>query len=379
MWILVVNAGSSSLKLRVLGPDDAVVASSDLPTSGDPEGLGPALRSFVEGSPAVDAVGHRVVHGGTAFGPALVLGVDVARTLGELADLAPLHNPPSLAAIEALGALYPDLAQVACFDTAFHATMPARAATYAVPREWRERWGIRRYGFHGLSHAWASRRAAWLLGEPAEGLRMVTAHVGAGASLAAVLSGRSVDTTMGFTPLEGLVMATRSGSVDPGALLWLQRHAGLGAEEIERVLEHESGLLGLSGVSADLRRVIELADSGDPAAGLAYDVYVHRMRAGVAAMAAAMGGVDCLVFTGGAGEASHRLRQDVCSGLGFLGIALDQARNADPGGDALITLRDAAARVLVVRAREDLEIARQVRDVIGGPPPAAVSASPDGA
>ncbi len=363
-------------KLRVLDPNDAVVASSDLPTSGDPEGLGPALRSFVEESPVVDVAGHRVVHGGSSFGAAVLIGVDAEQTLGALADLAPLHNPSSLAAIHALRSLYPELAQVACFDTAFHATMPASAATYAVPEEWRERWGIRRYGFHGLSHAWASRRAASLLGAPREGLRLVTAHVGAGVSLSAVLSGRSVETTMGFTPLEGLVMATRSGSVDPGALLWLQQHAGLSIAEIENALEHESGLLGLSGRSGDLRQVIALADAGDRAAGLAYDVYVHRMRAAAAAMAAAMGGLDALVFTGGAGEASDRLRQDVCNGLAFLGIALDPARNREPGGDALITLPGAPVQVGVIRAREDLEIARQVRSLFESPP--SIDAPPSG-
>ena len=373
MWILVVNAGSSSLKLRVLDPDDAVVASSDLATSGGPEGLASALRTFVGAAPGVDVAGHRVVHGGTSFPEATLLGADAERSLAALTDLAPLHNPPSLAAIRALRALYPGLEQVACFDTSFHATLPARASTYAVPEEWRVRWGIRRFGFHGLSHAWASRRAAALLGVPEERCRLVTAHVGAGVSLAAVASGRSVDTTMGFTPLEGLVMATRSGSVDPGLVLWLQQHAGLGPTEVEHALEHQSGLLGLSGRSGDLREVIALADAGDRASGLAYDVYVHRMRSAIAAMVSALGGLDALVFTGGAGEASSRLRADVCDGLGFLGIALDPAGHPDPAGgesigDTLVTPPGAPVHVAVVRAREDLEIARQVRSLLGGPP-----------
>ena len=199
--------------------------------------------------------------------------------------------------------------------------MPAKASTYAIPRSWRDRWGIRRYGFHGLSHARASRRAGELLGRPAEQLRLVTAHLGAGGSLAAVAFGRSVDTTMGFTPLEGLVMATRSGSVDPGLILWVQHHGGLSVDEVQAALEHESGLLGLSEASGDLRRVIAAMGAGDPAARLAYEVYVYRIQTSVAAMCAAMGGIDGLVFTGGAGEATPLLRADTCAGLAFLQIA----------------------------------------------------------
>ena len=210
--------------------------------------------AFLEEAPDVDAAGHRVVHGGSAFSEPVLLDAGVDRALEDLAELAPLHNPPGLAAVPALRSVRPDLAQVVCFDTAFHATMPAKASTYAVPRAWRETWGIRRYGFHGLSHAWASRRASELLGRGPRGLRLVTAHLGAGASLAAVAIGRSVDTTMGFTPLEGLVMATRSGSIDPAAVLWVQRHSGLSVDRVEEVLERESGLLGLSGTTGDLRR-----------------------------------------------------------------------------------------------------------------------------
>ena len=330
--------------------------------------MGRELAAFLDTVPGVDAAGHRVVHGGSRFTGPLLLGDAADRALADLADLAPLHNPPSLEAVHRLRALRPGLPQVACFDTAFHARMPAAAATYALPRDWREGLGIRRFGFHGLSHAWATRRAAALLGRPVADLRLVTAHVGAGASLAAVAGGRSVDTTMGFTPLEGLVMATRSGSVDPGAVLWAQRHRGLSAEEVEDVLERRSGLLGLSGISGDLREVTAAAAAGHADARLAYDVYVHRLRAGVAAMAGALGGLDALVFTGGAGEASPALRVDACRGLGFLGLHLEEpaAGNGDreAAADRILSRPAGRAAVLVVRAREDLEIDRHVRELL---------------
>jgi acetate kinase len=236
-------------------------------------------------------------------------------------------------------------------------------ATYAVPREWRERYGVRRYGFHGLSHAYAARRAAELLGRPADGLRTVTCHLGAGASLAAVRSGVSVDTTMGFTPMEGVVMATRSGSVDPGMVLWLQTHAGLTAAAMTDALDRRSGILGLAG-TADMREVLRAAAAGDPDARLAVDVYVHRLRAEVAAMAAAIDGLDALVFTGGVGEHAAQVRAAAGAGLGFLGVAVDGARNAAVEYDADVSAPGARARTLVVRAREDLEIARQVRAVL---------------
>ena len=362
MLVLVVNAGSSSLKLRVIDDTDHVVASSDLPRLAPP-GLAEAFGSFLGGAPEIEAVGHRVVHGGPTFTAPVLIDEAVKEALDALVDLAPLHNAESFAAIDAMRAARPGLPQVACFDTSFHAGMPAKASTYALPRSWREDWGLRRYGFHGLSHCWASRRASELLGRPREELRLVTAHIGGGASLAAVAGGRSVDTTMGFTPMEGLVMATRSGSVDPGLLLWAQRHGGLTTAEVEEALENHSGLLGLSGKSADLRAVITAADAGDAEALLAYEVYVYKIQVGVAAMCAALGGLDALVFTGGAGEASARLRLDTCAGLGFLGLALDPVRNRENAADGSVG-PGAAVDVLVVRAREDLEIARHVRDLL---------------
>jgi len=357
--VLVVNAGSSSLKLRVLDPGDAVAAEADIdaPRSQVDED---ALRAWIAGAGTVDAVGHRIVHGGERFRSAVRVDDGVVRELRALTDLAPLHQPKSLAALDAVLAALPDTPTVACFDTAFHATLAPEATTYAVPRAWRERWGIRRYGFHGLSHAYASRRAAEMTGAR----RVVTAHLGAGASLAAVRDGRSVDTTMGFTPLEGLVMATRSGSVDPGLLLWLLERERLDVAEMSAALEHEGGLLALAG-TADMREVLVRADSGDDEARVALGVYLHRLRAGIAAMAAALGGLDALVFTGGVGERSAPVRAAAADGLGFLGVAVDAARNGAPDGDADVSADGAPVRTLVVPAREDVEIARQVRALLG--------------
>ncbi len=363
MNILVVNAGSGSLKLSVLDDSDELVVSKSLPRLASGE-LAAALADFLGESPDIGVAGHRVVHGGSAFVGPTVLDDRADAVLQELADLAPLHNPQGLAAIHALRTLSPDLVQVACFDTAFHADLPDKASTYAIPRDWRHRWGIRRFGFHGLSHSWASRRAADLIGRPRDELRLVTAHLGAGASLAAVALGRSVDTTMGFTPMDGLVMATRSGSVDPGVVLWVQRHGHLSVDDVDEALERESGLKGLSGTSGDLRQVIRAMDGGDVDARLAYDVYVYRIQTSVAAMCVGLDGFDGLVFTGGAGEASSRLRADVCGGLGLLQVSLDSSANADGAPDRPISSKGSHPAVLVVRAREDLEIARHVREIL---------------
>ena len=306
------------------------------------------------------------MHGGTTYSRPTRIDARVVARLEALTDLAPLHQPKSLAALAAVTAVLPDVPAVACFDTAFHATLPAAAATYALPSEWRKRWDLRRFGFHGLSHAYASRRAAEVLDRPVTGLRLVTCHLGAGASLAAVVDGRSVDTTMGFTPLEGIVMATRSGSVDPGLVIWLLEHAGMPPAELASTLEHRSGLLGLAG-SADMRAILARAAAGDDDAQLAFDVYTHRLRAAIAAMAASMGGIDALLFTGGVGERSPAVRAAAVAGLGFLGAALDTDLNeAGEPPDREISAAGARVRTLVVAAREDLEIAHEVREVLSG-------------
>ena len=347
MQLLVVNTGSSSLKLRVLDGADETVFERLLEW---PKGADfPA--NALDGVPPVDAAAHRVVHGGEEFRSAVWIDAEVRARLEELTDLAPLHQPRALAALDALS----DLRSAACFDTAFHSTLAPAAATYALPPEWPRH----RYGFHGLSHAYASRRAAALVGAPLQDLRIVTCHLGAGASLAAVAGGRSVDTTMGFTPLDGLVMASRAGSVDPGLLVWLAEHRGVPVAELSDALEHRSGLTGLAG-TGDMR---ELLDRDDEDARLALGVYVHRLRSAIAAMTAAMGGIDVLAFTGGVGEHAPRIRAAAAAGLGFLGVALDEERNSAATSDADVGAGGAAVRAVVITAREDLEMARQVRSL----------------
>ena len=374
MRILVVNAGSSSLKLRVLGEGDHVLGSTDLPAvaMGAEDGPGAAtrdeVRAAIEALGSVDAVGHRVVHGGVDFTAPVRVDDGIIGRLEALAELAPLHQPRSIAALRVVRSILPDVPHVACFDTSFHAGLSPAASAYALPRTWRERWPLKRYGFHGLSHAYIARRAAELLGRSPKGLRIVSCHLGAGASLAAILDGRSVDTTMGFTPLEGLVMATRSGDVDPGLVLWLQQHGGLKVGEIADGLEHDAGLKGLAGTD-DMREILARVAKGDEAARLAVDVYVHRLRGRVGAMVAAIGGLDALVFTAGVGENADSIRATTVEGLEFLGLALDRKRNESGKGDREIGRAQAAARVLVILAREDLEMAANVRTVLGGAAP----------
>ena len=330
--MLTVNAGSSSLKLALVENGERT-ADNELAAQGG-EFDADELARFAEDG--FDCSSHRVVHGGSRFTAATVVDDEVRAALNDLVDLAPLHTKFALSAIDAVRGLGPEPA-VACFDTSFHVTLPAAARTYALPWEWNERYGLRRYGFHGLNHAYVARAAAKQLGRPLEELRIVSCHLGAGASLCAIAGGRSVDTTMGFTPLEGLVMATRSGNVDPGLLMWLQRHEGVSAEELDDVLEHHSGVAGLSGLSGDMRELLEAVDRHDERARLAYEVYIHRLRAQIAAMVAAAGGIDALVFTGGIGEHSRRVRDDACARLSPV----------------------TGAQVLVIAAREDLELAAQ--------------------
>ncbi|WP_131741153.1 acetate/propionate family kinase [Actinomadura roseirufa] len=354
MRVLTVNPGSSSLKLSLLDPDGTVAAADS--------GAGHEMAPLVKGMPAPDAIGVRFVHGGTDFTGPVLADESVTARLRELADLAPLHQPASLHALAEITAVLPGVPAVACFDTAFHAGLPEAAATYALPAAWRERFGLRRYGFHGLSYSYAVRRAGEMLGTDPAALRMVVCHLGSGASLAAVAGGASVDTTMGFTPLEGLVMGTRAGSIDPGIPLWLIKH-GISPGEVNDALEGESGLRGLAG-TGDMRRVRALAEARDATALAALDVYHHRLRACAAAMAASLGGLDALVFTGGVGEHDPAVRRRLAEDLAFLGTSVDHDRNVAADGDTEITADGAAVRTLVITAREDLEIATEVRRVL---------------
>jgi len=364
MRVLTINAGSSSLKIRLLDHDDAMLRSADLDAPGgvvnDDD-----IREALKTCPRPDVVAHRVVHGGTRFTTAVALDDTVIDELEHLAALAPLHQPKSLSALRAVSAALPDVPAVACFDTAFHASIPPAASTYAVPRAWHERYGVRKYGFHGLSHAYSTRRVTELTG--AIPRRLVVAHLGAGCSLTAVVDGRSRDTTMGFTPLAGLVMATRSGDVDPGLVLWLEQHEGLTPAEVAGALEREAGLTALAG-DGDMRNVLAAEGRGDDRAALALQVYVHRLVTLAGAMAAAAGGLDALVFTGGVGERSAQVRRRCADGLAHLGVAVDAGANeaADSSvQDDEITGASAPVRTFVVRAREDLQMAAECRRLLG--------------
>jgi acetate kinase len=367
--VLVVNAGSSSLKLSIVSTDDVVTERRDI-DDWDGTADEPALRAYLGQLAAARrppaAIGHRVVHGGTLFTAPTLITDRVRAGIASLTPLAPLHQPRALAGIAAAAAVFGDLPQVACFDTAFHAGLPAQASTYPLPATWREEYGLRKFGFHGLSHSYASRRTAEMLdiGDINQ-FRVVTCHLGAGSSLAAVQGGRSVETTMGFTPVDGLVMATRSGSVDPGLIAWLA--ARVPPSELADGLEYRSGLAALAGLpggSGDFKGVIAAAERGEQAARLALAVHEHRLVTAIAAMAAAMNGMDALTFTGGIGEHSARVRAEAAARLGFLGVAIDQDRNATASADADISAEGALVRTLVVTAGEDVEIARAVTDVL---------------
>jgi acetate kinase len=395
--VLLFNAGSSSLKAtlveagggRVLahasagwagpvtryvctGPAGARV-SEEVSWRGHAEAVERALCDLVEepgrsGAPLV-AVGHRVVHGG-AFRASVRIAPEVRSRIAALAELAPLHNPPGLETLAAAEAELPDVPHVAVFDTAFHASLPPAARTYAVPEAWTRDWGIRRYGFHGLSHAYCTGRAAEMLNRPAAELRLVICHLGHGCSAAAVLHGRCIDTTMGFTPLDGLVMATRSGAVDPGILLHVQRQHGLSAKDVEEALNHQSGLRGVSGLSGDMREVLAAARAGNERARLAVDVYTYRVRQAVGALTASLGGIDALVFTAGVGENAAAVRAASCRGLECLGLELDPDANEQCRPDADVARPGSRVRVLVIAAREDVTMLREVMQVVGTPAPA---------
>ncbi|MGZ4431509.1 MAG: acetate/propionate family kinase [Gaiellales bacterium] len=349
--ILVVNAGSTSLKLHLVDEAGRAERVAELDTVA-PGGVG--------------AVAHRVVHGGDRFREPVVIDAQVRAGILELEPLAPLHNAPALRGIAAASQRFPEVPQVAVFDTAFHASMPREAATYAVPGRWREQWGVRRYGFHGLSVAWSARRAPELLERSSPELRLVVCHLGGGSSVTAVVDGRSVDTTMGFSPLEGVPMTTRSGSIDAGAVVYLLRERGLTAADLDQALNLESGLRALSGLEGDMRELQEAAARGHAGACLAFDVYTHRVAGAVAAMAASAGGLDALVFTAGIGERSAVVRDRICARLAFLGLELDAVRNASAEPDTDVAAAGSRVRVLVVCAREELVAAAEARRVLAG-------------
>lgn len=311
----------------------------------------------------LSGVGHRIVHGGS-FTSSIRITPDVRSRIEELSKFAPLHNPPSLETLRVAEEELPNLAHVAVFDTSFHATLPPSAYTYPVPESWTRDFGIRRYGFHGLSYAYCSRRAAEILSRPLESLRLVICHLGNGCSASAVLNGKSIDTTMGMTPLEGLMMGTRCGSIDPSIILEMQLRHGLTTVEVETALNRQSGLLGVSKVSGDLRQVQAGADSGNVQAQLAIEIYTRRIRQAIGALTVTMGGADALIFTAGVGEHAGFIREAVCQGLECLGLKLDAERNAREMPDAEISCATSSGRILVIQTREDLTMFREVLKVL---------------
>jgi acetate kinase len=396
MNILLLNAGSSSLKCTLMeSVDGRVVArgladwagsktyyqfagsdgpkrSEEVPWRGHARAAHHFLHDLLHAGPvvlpegsALAAVGHRVVHGGP-FPSSMRITPQIRSRITALADLAPLHNPPSLDTLAAAETELPDVPHVAVFDTAFHATLPPEAHTYPVPASWTHDWGIRRFGFHGLSHAYCAHRAADMLGRPTEDLRLVICHLGHGCSAAAVRGGRCIDTTMGFTPLEGLMMGTRSGSIDPSIVLHVQQRHGLTAEQVEVALNRESGLLGVSGISADMRQVFAAAREAHDQARLALGIYTHRVRQAIGALAVTMGGVDALVFTAGVGEHAREVRASICAGLECLGLELDAQANSSCLPDADVARPDSRGRILVIATREDVTMLREVIQVLGG-------------
>ena len=373
MRILVLNGGSSTFKCWYGEVYEPVPVEAQRPlwqkklewsgpaASATENALDAALKS-IPGD--VDVIGHRVVHGGKVYRESTVITAEVRAAIAQQAELAPSHNRLELQAIDAAGRVFGDaVPQVAVFDTAFHASLPPQAFVYPGSYEWFEN-GIRKFGFHGISHQYASRRAAYLLGRDLASLRMITCHLGNGCSLAAIRDGRSIETTMGFTPLEGIMMGTRSGSIDPGIIIYLVRHRGYSADQLDRILNQQSGLCGISGLSGDMREILKASQEGNERARLAFDIYAHRLCLGIGSMLGALGGLDALVFTAGVGENCAPLRERVARQFAFLGLKLDDGKNAAPTLDEDIAAPDSAIRVVVLRAQEDWEIARECHRVI---------------
>lgn len=400
MKVFVLNCGSSSVKYKLfdmagghpepvlaagrierIGVEDAIVVHkaggdefrSVRPVFEHRDAIGLVLSLLEESgvtgcSGSVDAVGHRVVHGGELFRDAVLVTDEVRQSLVDVSDLAPLHNPHNIAGIDACAQLLPGVPQVAVFDTALHADMPPYAYLYGLPYDLYERLRIRRYGFHGISHKYVAGRVAALMGRPLESLRIISCHLGNGASVTAIQDGRSVDTSMGFTPLEGLMMGTRSGDVDAGAVIFLLAHAGMTVPELNAVLNRESGLKGISGIGADMRDIERAVLAGDARAKLAFDMYEYRVRKYIGAYAAAMDGVDAIAFTAGIGEHSPLLRAQLCSRLTYLGLELDPERNQVSGQEADITTPGSKVRAFVIPTDEERVIARDTVAVLARQP-----------
>jgi len=350
MRILALNSGSSSLKAEVYEIGAAQFDVLPAPAPLDKLESGASLESFLAGVGPVDAVGHRVVHGGARYRNPVIITPEVRDGLAASASMAPVHIAKELALVEAASRIT-NAPQVALFDTAFHQTLDPAAYTYAVPPAW----DVRRYGFHGLSYQYSARRAPQLFGTDTP--RLLVCHLGSGASLCAIRNGHSIDTTMGFTPLEGLVMSTRSGSLDPGLLLYLERSAGHSAEDLDRILNHESGLAGLSGLSGDLREILAARAQGEPRASLAFDVYMHRLTREAGAMVAVLGGLDCIVFTAGVGENSAVVREALGANLAYLGLRIQPG--IPTAADTAIHAAESTVKAAVIHACEEWEIARE--------------------
>lgn len=397
MKILVLNCGSSSVKYKLIDTDTNVtMAEGGVEKIGledgflkfkKPDGskeikqLGlidhkaavmailenltdptvGCIKSFEE----IDAVGHRVVHGGEKFASSVLITDEVIQQVKDCYDLAPLHNPANITGIEAITALLPEVPQVGVFDTAFHQTMPARSFMYAIPYEYYKNDGVRRYGFHGTSHRYVSQRAAEILGEPIEKLKMVTCHIGNGGSITAVDGGKSIDTSMGLTPTEGLMMGTRTGDIDPGAITYLMTKHGMSAADVQTLINKKSGVAGISGISNDMREIEAAVNAGDPRAKLALDMYELRILKYVGAYAAEMGGLDVIVFTGGVGENQTGVRENVCEPLKFMGVEIDKELNAvTRGTETIISTPSSRVKVLIVPTDEELTIARDTQEIV---------------
>ncbi|RBP68282.1 acetate kinase [Alkalibaculum bacchi] len=397
MNILVINCGSSSLKYQLINMNNEEVIAKGLaekigledsifshtPVGKDKvvkngklndhqEALNLVMKSLVDENCGVikslneiDAVGHRIVHGGEFYSSSVLIDEKVIEAIEKCVELAPLHNPANILGITACQALLPGVPMVAVFDTAFHQTMPQEAYTYALPYEYYEKYKVRKYGFHGTSHKYVSGRAAHILDKPIEELKLVSCHLGNGASLTAVKYGESVDTTMGFTPLEGLAMGTRCGNIDPSIVTFLQDKENLTARDLDTIMNKKSGVLGISGVSSDFRDIENAGEGGNERAKLALAVFIYKVKTAIGSYVAAMNGVDAIIFTAGLGENSATSRKAICEGLTYLGLAIDDDKNGMRGEEIIISTPESKVKVIVIPTDEEMAIARDTKDIIG--------------